>query len=259
MVFEGFAEKRRYEQVWSDPERTILTLESFSHTENDGAVDIARAAERTSDPWLKEHLLRHAEDERRHGELFTGLGRSLRERHPEVPAVDESTPFDLASGKPGDEVNAHGFLSGGRYEEFGDVEFVAMLHVAEKRAASLFQTQHDLTPHLPEVREVFASILKDEQYHVSYTKTALARWRDQGRGREVSRALKAAEEARLLGAWKRLGVRAAGNFGRLVLRICYFTLCIPFALTMRGRAAPGTMHTPRDGESGDVQLTSQYL
>ncbi|HMQ58993.1 MAG TPA: DMT family transporter, partial [Rhizobiaceae bacterium] len=72
--------------------QTILTLESFALTESDGAADIARVAERTIDPWLREHYLRHATDERRHGELFAEWAHDLRQHHPQGTRVSARSP-----------------------------------------------------------------------------------------------------------------------------------------------------------------------
>lgn len=259
MGWNPLSRRRALRQVWADPERTILTLESFARTETDGAADIARAASRTVDPWLRDHLERHAEDERRHGDMFRELARTRRAARPRTPAAGVAIPFDLTRGRPDgeDSVNAHGFLETDRYDDFQDVPFVAMLHVAEKKAASLFEVQHELTGHLPDVQAAFRTILKDEQYHVSYTRSALERFREQGRGREVSRALKAASEARLLGSWKRLGARATGNLGRLLLFVAYFTVCAPFALASRRQTDDGGFRDPRVPDPS-ATLGSQY-
>jgi len=55
----------------------------------------------------------------------------------------------------------------------GDVAYVAMLHVAEKRAARLFRRMSAATRHDPETNRIFEEILKDERFHVAYTKKAL--------------------------------------------------------------------------------------
>lgn len=259
MTWNSLGRRRTFRQLWNDPERTILTLESFARTESDGAADIARVAERTFDPWLREHYVRHATDERRHGELFAELAHDLRRQHPQVPPAGVAIPFDLTRGRDtGDEINAHGFLEAHRYDDFSDVQFVAMLYAAERRAAALFALQHELTGHLPAVQAAFAAILKDEQYHVSYTKAALVRFKEQGRALEVARAQKSAGEARLLCAWKRLGAGATGNFGRLLLLVAYFTVCAPFALAFRGRRLPGGLQQPRTTHPA-AALRSQYL
>ena len=110
---------------------------------------------------------------------------------------------------------------------------MAMLHVAEKRAASLFRKLARVVDDDPPTRAMFESILKDEHYHVAYTGTLLQRWRKEGRGAEVGRALSQARGSRFLGAWKRFGARSGATFSRVVLGVLYFTLLLPFGLLAR--------------------------
>lgn len=256
-MWKAFGRRRRFADLWHDEGRTRRTLESFARTERGGASDIEKAARRTLDPWLREHLLRHAADERRHGEMFEALARSLADAG--SSEGDREIEFELISGsRDRGDVNAHGFLASGEFDDFDDVEFVAMLHVAEKKAAALFAMQRDLTAHRPEVQRAFADILKDERYHVSYTHAALQRMRESGRGREVSRALAAARGQRALGAWKRLGARVTANLGRLLLFATYFTVLVPFALLARVRRREDVPSAPRFARPSDT-LRSQYL
>ncbi len=233
MSWNPLSARPRWRELWSDPERAIRTLESFSQTEADGARDIRAAAERTADPWLKEHFLRHAADEQKHADLFRRRARELRQAHPEVTLGEQEKRFDLAQSRSQNDVNAHGFLLAGLMDDLGEVPYVAMLHVAEQKAEALFRTQVAATADDPETRAIFEEILKDELYHVSYTKTALDQWKKAGRGREVTDALQNARGKRFLSAWKRFGIRAAGNFGRLLLIVCYWTVLLPFALIAR--------------------------
>ena len=142
-------------------------------------------------------------------------------------------------------------------EELGDIAYVAMLHVAEKRAAKLFKRMSASATGDPETKRIFEEILKDERFHVAYTKTALDRWKQRGRGKDVSEALSAARGNRVVGGWRRLGVRAAGSFGRVVLRVLYFTLLIPFGLVAARTGARSGLQEPlaRDGAR---RLDSQY-
>lgn len=220
----------RYEDIWSDPGRAIRTLESFAETEADGARDIATARERCAEPWLSTQFEHHAADEWRHAELFRARARELRAEHPEVEVGEREPGYDLSRGRRSSEVDAHGFFVSGLMEELGDVAYVAMLHVAEKRAAKLFKRLSSSAAGDPRTKQIFDEILKDERFHVAYTKNALDRWKQKGRGKDVSDALSAARGNRLLGGWRRLGMRAAGSFGRLVLRVLYFTVLLPFGL-----------------------------
>lgn len=254
-----FSERRRCRAVWADPARKARTLESFSQTEANGGADIAAAAKRATNPDLRGHLQRHALDEVRHAEMFRsravalhaagvgkGRGTGLAERASNLSTSPAEGGFD-----------AHGFLPGSSIDEVGDVVYVARLHVAEKEAARLFALHRDLNRKDPETAAIFESILKDEKYHVSWTGTFLERWRREGRSREVKEALSEAKGSRLLGAWKRLGVRSGAGFGRVTMFIFYYTLAVPFALISRRKHQ--ALEWTDDSDPGGVEsLRSQY-
>jgi rubrerythrin len=247
--------RRRYARVWSDPARKRATLELFARTEAEGARDVSAAVARTSDPWLRTHLERHAGDEERHAEMFRRRAAELAEsdlsRAPSAAQVDPA--FDLEAGR--DDLDAHGFLRAAGIDELGDVAYLAMLHVAEKRAASLFALHRDLLRGDPATREVFVSILRDEAYHVAYTGQALKRWREAGRSREVKAGLDAAKGARWMDALRRLGARSGTSFGRTVLLVLQVTVLLPGAWLARrsrpdGRWRPAAKGTPDVGTQG---------
>ncbi len=260
MVFPNLLRSRLDSNVWHDPERSVRTLESFAATEEDGGKDLLAAAHRTSDPDLRQHLERHAQDELRHAEMFRERAGALRAERVQLKSVatgDElDRPYDLARGRDGQD--AHGFFTAGLYDELGEVAYVGMLHVAEQRAAEMFAEHLALTEgHDTATAAVFASILKDEKYHVAYTGTFLERWRKEGRSAEVRRALKSARASRSMSAWKALGLRSAGGFGRVCMWLTYWTLFAPFALLGRRRAfteaawsePAGTQRDPLEGQA----------
>lgn len=244
---------RRQRAVWTDPVRRFQTLLSFSETEEDGGKDLLAAARRVSDPDLRAHILRHAEDEVRHAELFRRRAAELAEEAGgTLERVGSDRAYDLSRGRGG-EVDAHGFFDSGLCDELGEVAYVAMLHVAEQRAAELFELHHELNAHDPGTRAVFAEILKDEKYHVAYTGRFLEKWRRAGLGKEVDEGLDAARSSRLWGGWKRLGLRCGASLSRGVLRVLYWTLLLPFGLIAR-RSRPAAGWRPVD--PGDP--ASQY-
>ncbi len=268
MALSDVALRLRGRAVWADPARALLTLESFARTEADGGRDIASAARRVADVELRQHLARHAGDELKHAELFRRRAEELRAAGGAAAAaataagadVSGDAAYDLSRGRPAHEVDAHGFLTVGLLDELGEVPYVAMLHVAEERAARLFRVHAELVRDDPATRRIFEEILRDEQYHVAWTRAMLDRWRAEGRGDEVGRALKDARASRLWGAWKRLGARAGFNFGRLLLLLLYWTVLAPFGLAARrGRERPG-WKAPRPPLSQDprAQAGSQF-
>lgn len=246
---------RRHRAVWTDPDRKLRTLESFAETEDDGGKDLVAAAKRVADPDLRMHLLRHADDEQRHAQLFRNRAADMRAKFGRSADGLEGPdkPYDLSRGRKGLEVDAHGFFNAGLFDEMGEVAYVAMLHVAEQRAADLFEVHLAASNDDPEMTEVFTEILKDEKYHVAYTGRFLDRWRKDGRDREVSEALKSARSSRFLGAWKRLGLRSGAGFSKAVLYVLYWTILAPFGLLTRKSFAESSWREPRAAGNVDSQ------
>lgn len=242
--------RRKWGTIWHDPLRRYRTLQSFSETEEDGGRDLISAARHVCDPDLREHMLRHADDEVRHAELFRSRAREVRDlamggRGAE--GKDTGSGYDLSGTRNGLDLDSHGFFNAGIYDEIGEVAYVAMLHVAEQRAAEVFQIHHDLNAHDPETQELFKKILKDERYHVSYTGRFLEKWREEGRGREVDEGLKSAKASRFMGAWKRLGVRSGANFSRVVMLVMYWTCIAPFGMVTRRSRPSADWQEPKAG------------
>jgi len=231
----------KHRGAWSDPARKLRTLESFAETEEDGGRDLEVAARRAADPDLRSHLLRHADDEKRHAAIFRKHAADLRARLALAArdAQESDRVYDLSRGRKGHEVDAHGFFRAGLCDELGEVAYVAMLNVAEQRAAWVFNVHHGLNAGDPELCASFEEILRDEKYHVAYTQRFLERWTAEGRGKEVEEGLSSAKASRFIGAWKRLGVRSAAGFAHVLLFVLYWTVLLPFGLVARAsRSAP---------------------
>lgn len=251
----------RARAAWSDPERKLKTLESFARTEADGGRDIVAAQRIVRDAELKGHLERHASDELRHAEMFHRRAAELRAQGVAATREESSDkPYDLSlsRGKLASSTDSHGFVKYALADELGEVGYVAMLHVAEKRAAKLFRDHERYLADDPETRAIFASILKDERYHVAYTGTLLQKWKKEGRGSEVKRALSLARGSRFLGAWKRLGARSAAGLSRMILLAMYFTVLAPFGILARGRRTKKGWEQPLAGRAVLERLRSQY-
>ena len=240
--------KLRQRGVWSDPYRKYRTLLSFSETEEDGGKDLVRAGRRVSDPDLRKHIERHSIDEVRHADLFRRRAAEVASEH-NIPigGTDGGSDkrYDLAGARKGVDVDAHGFMNAGLIDELGELEYVAMVHVAECKAAELFAVYRDLNADDPATRDVFEEILRDEKYHVAYTKTFLDKWRKQGRGAEIDKALKKAKGSRLMGAWRALGLRSAAGIAHVLLFVCYWTLLAPFGLLAKRPSAQQHWHAPK--------------
>jgi hypothetical protein len=226
--------------VWRDPHRRARKLLRFAETEANGGRDLARAAELTGDRLLRRLYLRHSEDESRHAALFRSRGRALlRALAPKtgVFEADWLTPGERHAGAL-------------RIE--GDRALLAFLHLSEKVAAQRFTLYLRVLAHDPPTREVFANVLNDEAFHMSYTQIQLARIA----GGSTRRELWLSRLHRLWKGYLRLATALAAVLGTLFLRLQYFIVLPPFAVLAKraaSREPPGFVPA-----RANPDLTSQY-
>ncbi|HEY6005696.1 MAG TPA: ferritin-like domain-containing protein [Anaeromyxobacter sp.] len=231
--------------MWRDAHRRARKLLTFAVTEADGGRDLSRAAELTGDPLLRKLFLRHSEDERRHAELLRTRGRAmlagLGGRGP--------APFEARWLTPGER--------GGddlRVGEEGDASLLAFLHLSEKTAAARFAVYSDVIAD-EETREVFRRILRDEVFHMRYTRTQLERVAPERHRRH----LWLARAARLWKGYLRLATAVAGLLGTVVLLAQYFVVLPLFAFLAKRaarRERPGWSEPMR--RAAGAALRSQY-
>jgi hypothetical protein len=202
--------------VWRDPVRRGQLLLRFAEVEADGGRDLARAAEMTGDPRLRRLYFRHAEDERRHSEIFRRRGVELLGQSAAAGAA-RWQPDWLAPGERG--------LDDVRPEPGGDGALLAFLHLSEGAAARSFSVYRDAVGGDSETRDVFARILKDEAFHMNYTRHELARVSP----RRQNWLLWRARLGRLWKLYLRFAVAIAGIMGAVLLTLQYFVLLPVFA------------------------------
>lgn len=260
MKLIDYVKMPRYRAMWNDPVRKVRTLESFGMTEDDGGRDLLSAAKRVTDPELLHHMLRHAKEEIMHGELFRARAAELRAESQADGGIredqgDKSTDMLRAREV---EVDGHGFYNGSLYDSMGEVAYVAMVHVVEQRALATFEIHMKCLEDDVKTTELFKRLSTDEKYHVSYTGKILERWRKEGREKEVNEALKEARRSSFLGGWKLLGLRSAGGFGRVLLRVIYWTLMLPAGLISSKRRLPEGWQTPPGERQAKANISSQY-
>jgi rubrerythrin len=196
----------------------------FAEVEADGGRDLVRAAETTLDPTLRLLFLRHAGDEARHAAMFRQRGQDILRTLPAAPP-GVGAPDWLAPGERG--------LDDLRVEQEADDALLAFLHLSEKAAAQDFRRYVAVLAADPPTRTVFQRVVKDEFFHMSYTRAQLLRLAPQRHGWLLWRA-------RLRRMWKlylRLAGAVAGLVGAVVLTVQYFVLLPPFALLARRAAA----------------------
>lgn len=199
-------------------------LREFAETEAFGARDLARAAEQVSDPWLRRQLIRHAQDEVRHASLLGEEGAPAPER-----SLGGAVAGEASSGEAGIDL-----------AQMGEVEFIAFVHEAEKRATAEF-AMHEAA--LGADGAVFGSILADEKRHVAWTGHQLQKWRDAGRGAEVDAAVRRMRWGRVRDVWLWVARRVSLVMSTIILTLVFFLVVAPFSLLL-GRRAPGWQPTP---------------
>jgi ferritin-like protein len=249
-------------RVWGHPGRSVQLLLRFARTEAGGAADIAAAAASAASPSLCAHLARHAEDEGRHARLLRERARDLGAADARADGAPAAVGPDLLPSASERETGRlsltdHGFLPSARFRDYGELRYVAMLHVAERRAAAEFRDHcAAAAARDPATAAVLRAILRDEEYHVAYTRAQLRTWAAQGRAAEVRRALR---EMRLLRARLRLLQAArlvADATGRALLAAVYATVFLPFAMASRGLRARDGWRAPArqpDRSLGDAR------
>ena len=249
----------KHRKIWSNLERKIQTLESFAQTETDAGESIKRAIKYVDNPTLRSHLLRHAEDECRHGLLFRNRAQALRKDAPYLSdaSVMPDKLYQLTKDCDNSQINSHGFFTSDNFENKGEISYIAMLNVAEKKAEKLFSSHCSCLEDDPETYHIFKSILKDERYHVSYTDKFLQKWIKEGRSKEVKQALRHANESRILNAVTR-GSSKFGQFtGTVILYVIYFTVVVPFAMISKTQKANTGWQPPKFQRSSKT-IHSQY-
>jgi hypothetical protein len=227
--------------IFRDRARRARKLLRFAETEADGARDLSRAAELTTDPLLRRLYLRHAQDELRHAGLFRARGRALARS---APAAGRGFDADfLAPGERG--------LDDLRVEGAAGAPLLAFLHLSEKAAAGRFAVYGSVLAEDPVTARVFSEVLKDEAFHMSYTHAQLLRVSSRG-----SVELWKARLSRLWNAYLRAAAALASVLGTVALLAQYFLLLPVFALlAKRGeRREPQGFARSRTGPP----LESQY-
>jgi hypothetical protein len=222
--------------VWRDVDRRARKLIRFAETEAEGGRHLAHAAELTADPLLRRLFLRHALDEERHAALFRGRGQKLRRgRAASGKMGHETGGFDadwLAPGERG--LGSEGGLDRLQVGQMSEPALLAFLHLSEKAAAERFALYQEMLQGDPETGAVFADVLRDEVFHMTYTRAQLGRVAP-ARNRS---ALWRARASRLWRAYLRLAGALAGLLGGIVLTVQYFLLR-PWLAIAAKRAARG--------------------
>lgn len=200
--------------VWRDPVRRGHRLLRFAEIEADGGRDLARAAELTSDSRLRGLYFRHSQDEQRHANMFRRRGSELLRAYSGTAGWQ---PDWLAPGERG--------LDDVKVERGRDASLLAFLHLSEAAAARGFGTYHKAVAGDAETQTMFARILRDEAFHMNYTRYELSRVAPQKQGWILWKA----RFNRLWKGYLRFAVALGSLMGGILLALQYFILLPPFA------------------------------
>jgi hypothetical protein len=231
--------------VWRDRHRCARKLLAFAVTEANGARDLSRAAELTGDPLLRRLYLRHAVDEQIHADLLRVRGHTILSALGPGPGGS----FDASWITPGERG-----LDGLRVDRERDASLLAFLHLSERAAAARFAIYGDVIADA-DTREMFRRILRDEVFHMRYTRTQLERIEPDRHRWE----LWTARASRLWKAYLRVATALAGVLGTVVLVAVYFLVLPVFALLAKRiarRERPGW--SDPIGRARSAALRSQY-
>jgi hypothetical protein len=208
--------------VWRDAARRAHRLLRFAEVEDDGGRDLVRAAELTGDARLRRLYLRHAKDERRHADLFHRRGIELLRE-----AGAGAAPWQADWLSPGERG-----LDDVSIEKDRDGPLLAFLHLSEAAAARQFADYRDAVGGDTATRAMFDRIIRDEEFHMNYTRQELGRVAPERQGLLLWKA----RAGRAWKAYLRFAVALAGLFGSILLTLQYFILLPPFAWSAK-RAA----------------------
>lgn len=202
--------------VWRNDAKVARKLEEFSATEAGSALDMLAAAERTQDPTLRRLFFVHAMDEARHARQFKELARQVEPQGRRGPSE-----YTLIHARRQN-----------LFRDLGLADFLAFVHLAERRGELHFRSLRDHFADRPELQALFDRIAREEKFHVRYSLRALRQLDRKG----LASAKKSLVRVRLKAAWsawRRAGRTLGDAASRLLLALTYFLVLPPFALAQR--------------------------
>ncbi|MBM4391491.1 MAG: ferritin-like domain-containing protein [Deltaproteobacteria bacterium] len=221
------------EVAWRLPGWPARFVTSFADSERASGIDMLAAAEHTERGDLRRKYFLHALDESKHAALFLSRAMALGGNKERArAALDDSGTLQR-----------HGTVEGrSMFERLGEMEFLAFVWVAEADAVEQFGVYLERQLPDPETHATLQAILKDEHFHVSYSRQELDRFRKQGQVAEVEWSLFRVRRDRWLGAWLRFSREFGVIVSGLWLGLAYAAMLGPF----RGLAAlePGGWRPP---------------
>jgi hypothetical protein len=223
------------EVAWRIPGRPARLLAAFALAERGSMLDMLSAVEHTGRRELRKKYFRHALDEARHARLFAARVRALGGVGRAEAALEDS----------GQLVDA-GIIGGQTlFERLGEEEFLSFVYVAEADAVEQFNVYLARRLPDPETCATLSHILKDEHFHVSYSRAEVER--AAAAGRPMARSVTLHRLRRVWQGWLRFSRDFGAMMTGLWLGATYLIVVGPFRLL--GRLEPGGWQRPTGGSS----------
>jgi len=211
--------------IWRLPGKTSLKLAGFSHTEQGSGLDMLAATEETSRKEMRARYFRHALDELKHAGMFKNRARELAPKaKSRTSAVLDDSEF----------ITTHGInQSESLFQQLGELEFLAFVWVAEKRAVEQFDVYTDILKKDTVTVNLFNKIFGDETFHVSYSRAELDRYAAAGQAKDVKQAIARVKRRRLFEIWLRFSRVLGDVMSKLWLSILYLLVIGPSSIFAR--------------------------
>lgn len=193
--------------VWRNSKSSATKLREFASAEAASKLDLILASSHTESKERSAMYLRHALDESRHASAFTVAANELD------PENTDPHPVDIE----------------GLFESMSEPEFLAFVHLGEKRGRKQFDAylQYFCARDMTFESQLFKTIINDERMHEAYT------WK------ELVKVVGSEKAARKLVAkmqfweFRRNFVRTGRFLSELVYKmgmLVLYLLCFPLAI-----------------------------
>lgn len=206
--------------VWNWPGNAAAKFYRFSFTEYSSVLDLMQAARLTASPDRAALYLRHLQDELKHTRIFLHRANKLRAQSGMSPLPAPDADYEHL------------------FERLGEVQFLAFVHLGEKRGCMQFSSyaRYFAGKGDRHTGGMFSAVLEDETVHMNYTRALLLEL--CGSEAAARRALRRARFWEARRSWMRRGLSLTSQLF-FFIAISVYPLLIPYRLLQlcRPRAA----------------------
>jgi hypothetical protein len=224
---------------WRTNQGRARLMSYFAGTEHGAYLDVISAIEHTERRELRKTYLEHALDERKHARMFNQMSQRLGLPRERAAIMDVGALSD------------QGLVDGeSLFEKLGEIEFLAFVHDAEKRAGEQFKVYLDSRYTDSETQIALSEIVRDEYFHISYSKSALERYAPENKNSLLRRTAIRRYKERWISIGHRIGIIVT----RVWMCLLYFIIVAPFRIMARKEPVGWVMSKPMD----DKFYSKQY-